>query len=129
MNKIKRIIELTDQIRAAKDNIELLEKERGLIEQALLDEWADDGIHSINMAGRNVHVRTDVYALTPNGMGAVADLLAGSEQYAHIVKPTVNNNTLSAIVRELTADGGELPDNWKGVIERGQRPAIRVTKA
>lgn len=129
MHSVKRIIELTDEIKTTEEHVQALKDERALIEAQLIDEWMEEGLHSVNIDGRNVHIRIDTYAVTPLGMEPVVDKLAAMPEFAHLVKQTVHKGQLSALVRELTEDGAELPPDWEGVIERGQRPAIRVTKA
>jgi len=127
MDEIKRIIELTDQIREAAEHVKALEDERAVLEAKLIDRWADDGVQSVNVEGRCVHMHVSTYADLPQGMEAAIDVLRQSD-FADLVKPTVNRQSLGALVRELHQDGN-LPESFQGVIEVGHRPAIRVRKA
>jgi hypothetical protein len=124
VDKVRRFIALKDQIAKLEGDLEDLNKQRIALEAELIDEWTDAGCNSVELDGRKTYLRIDTYAETPQGMDAVAALLTGGP-YAAIVKPTVNKNTLSALVRELE----ELPAEWEGVIGKGQRPSLRVVKA
>ena len=127
MDTIKRIIELTDAISEANDTIKALEDERAALEAQLIDKWAEDGIQSMHLDGRCVYLHVATYASLPQGMEAAIDVLRQSD-FADLVKPTVNRQSLGALVRELHQDGN-LPAAFEGVIEPGFRPAIRVRKA
>jgi hypothetical protein len=127
MDSIKRIIELTDQIKDAAEHVKALEDERAVLEAQLIDRWAEDGIQSMRLDGRCVHMHVSTYANLPQGMEAAIDVLRQSD-FADLVKPTVNRQSLGALVRELHQDGN-LPPSFEGVIEVGHRPAIRVRKA
>ena len=117
-------MELKDKISALEADLDELNKERGALEEQIIDEWLDAGCNSVELDGRKTYLRVDTYASTPQGMDAVAALLTGGP-YADIVKPSVNKQTLSALVRELD----ELPAEWEGVIEVGKRSSLRVVKA
>ena len=127
MNEIKRIIELTDQIKEAAEHVKALEDERAVLEARLIDKWADEGVQSVNVEGRCVHMHVSTYANLPQGMEAAIDVLRQSD-FADLVKPTVNRQSLGALVRELHQNDN-LPQSFQGVIEVGHRPAIRVRKA
>ncbi|MBP8953567.1 MAG: hypothetical protein KBI47_14330 [Armatimonadetes bacterium] len=124
MDKVRRFMELKDKISALEADLDELNKERGALEEQIIDEWLDAGCNSVELDGRKTYLRVDTYASTPQGMDAVAALLTGGP-YADIVKPSVNKQTLSALVRELD----ELPPEWEGVIEVGKRSSLRVVKA
>jgi hypothetical protein len=97
-------------------------------EQELLDDWADEGLDGMKLDGRTLFVSCTPYATFPQGKDAAVELLKASD-HAGIVQETVNSNTASALVRELTAEGGDLPDGWAGIIERGERYSIGIRKA
>lgn len=127
-NAARRLIALNDEIKELDARLRDLKAEKDTLEVTMLDDWAMEGLDGMKLDGRTLFIRCDTYASFPAGKEAAIELLAESE-HSDIVKPTVNTNTVSALVRELTQDGGELPEAWSGIIEAGQRYAIGIRKA
>lgn len=105
-----------------------MKEQRDASEQALLNEWAVEGLDSVKLDGRTLFIRCDTYASFPQGKESAVQLLKSGD-HADVVQETVNSNTASALVRELVAEGGALPAAWAGVIEAGERYSVGVRKA
>lgn len=97
------------------------------MEAQLVDHYVDNGLQSMNMDGHLVYLSTTVYAELPMGTEAAVKALLDSD-YRDLVKPNVNRQSLSALVRELK-EQGNIPESFEGVIQAGERPGIRVRKA
>ena len=127
MELVKRFIELKDQIDEAEASLKSLREEKDRLEAQLVDHYVDNGLQSVNMDGRLVYLTNTVYAELPQGTEAAIRVLQASD-YRDLVKPNVNRQSLSALVRELK-EQGTIPESFEGVIQAGERPGIRVRKA
>jgi hypothetical protein len=103
-----------EAIRKHEEDLEGLKARRQELEDILVGNWADQGCNGVTVDGQKLYLREDIYATTPQGKPAAVAALQASE-FADIVKPDVNGNTLNALVRELARDG-KLPSVWEGVI-------------
>lgn len=99
------------------------------LEAELIDAFAEAGVQNINVDGKTVYLHRSVYARRCEGVDAeavkAALRAAGAED---LVTETVNANTLSAYVRELTEDDDApgLPEPLVGIVEPGERFGVRI---
>lgn len=124
----RQLIRLADRIKELNAELDEIKAEHDALEAKLLDEWATEGITSIKLDDRTLYVSCRTYATFPQGKDAAVEVLKTGD-HADIVQETVNSNTASALVRELTQDGGELPASWVGIIGVGERYSIGIRKA
>lgn len=104
-------------------------EEADAIQERLIEMFADAGMQNINIDGKTIYLHRSVYAArcagvtTEDVMAALLEADAGD-----LIKPTVNANTLSAWVRELTDDDDApgLPEPVVGVLEPGERFSVRI---
>lgn len=129
VEKVRRYQRLRDAEKAADTEREALKEEADKLQAELISMFASNGLQNLNVDGRTVYLHRSVYAQRKEGVTAedvIAALIADGE--GDLVKPTVNGNTLSAWVRELTEDddAAGLPEHAAEVLEPGERYSVRI---
>lgn len=123
----REYVELADQIATLEAQLKGLKECRDALEAALLERWLDAGLDNLSVNGRKVYTLTRTFAQTPLGKPAAVALLKANPEHGALVEETVNGNRLNALVAELMRDNGNLPPEWKGVIEAYHKPYLRVS--
>jgi hypothetical protein len=77
------------------------------LEDAIREDLIEAGISSINIDGAKVYINRQIWA-SPDGEGAF-EAMKGVEGFDILVKPSVNTQSLSAVVRELPKDKDGMP--------------------
>lgn len=105
-------------------------KERAnLIGKALLDDWANRGMQSVNLQGRTVYIRRDFYCSKKGGVETqkVCDAL---ERMGHrsMVNPSYSPASLKALVREIVDNDQMVPEGLNVLIHYDTVPRL-MTRA
>lgn len=136
----QRIIMLDAKLKAAKSEVENAKAELESAKETLRGEFAAQGVDSIKYHGYTVYAHTSIYAgLNKDGDPDEYDDPARPAMDAlkahgagHLVKETVNQNSLTSWVREFDADLNGLPILPEGLaahIRLSQKDDIRIRKA
>lgn len=129
IKKLRRYKELREAQASSEAEAKAIKDEANALEAELVDEFAEAGVQNINVDGKTIYLHRSVYAQRCAGVTAedvkAALIAAGA---GDLVTETVNANTLSAWVRELTEDDDSpgLPEAVVGVLEPGERYAVRI---
>ncbi len=127
--KVRRYKELRGHQAASEAEAKAIKEEADKLEAELIDAFAEAGVQNINVDGKTVYLHRSVYARRCEGVG-LEDVKAAlrAAGAGDLVTETVNANTLSAYVRELTEedDAPGLPEPLIGVLEPGERFGVRI---
>ena len=127
--KVRRYKELRALQNAGEAEAKAYKDEADQLERELVEAFADAGVQNVNVDGKTVYLHRSVYAQRKPGVTtddvkqALRDAGVGE-----LVTETVNSNTLSAYVRELTEDDDApgLPPAVAAVLEPGERFGVRI---
>ena len=111
---VKQFAELKRQEADLRGQLETVEKARKLLEQQVIDAYAEAGVQKLTVDGATVYLRRDVYPSYPQGKEAAVALLAADPAHQDIVQQTINHQTVCALLRE---QDGNYPAEWQGIIE------------
>lgn len=117
IDKARRLIALDNERSELESRLTELKEERRKLEEALVDEMAENGMQSLRADGCTVYVRREIWASCQD-IGAIGEFPAT----ALFVKPSVSGQTLSAYVRELPRDEEDNP-----IIPDPIRDAVKVS--
>jgi len=93
-----------------KADYEYAKKERAKLEEEVFDRLENANIQSMNIDNSTLYRKTTIYASIKktdkeNGLQWLMN-----NGYDSIIQETVNANTLSAVMKEFIAEGGEIPE-------------------
>lgn len=109
VDKTKRKRELEAELRSVNKEIEG-------VKEAALEEMADAGMSSVPFDDMTVYASKQIRAKVADQEAACVVLARSG--YEDLVKTSVNLNTLSALLKEIDANGETMPPEFDGVIER-----------
>jgi hypothetical protein len=129
MNLVRRYKALKEQQAISEAEAKAMKDEAEIIEEQLIEQFSEAGVQNLNVDGKTVYLHRSIYAQRLPDKTA-EDVIAALEAAGagDLVKPTVNANTLSAYVRELTEDDDApgLPPAVAEVLAPGERFSVRV---
>ena len=111
---VKQFAELKRQEADLRGQLETVEKARKLLEQQVIDAYAEAGVQKLTVDGATVYLRRDVYPSYPQGKDAAVAILQANPETAPLVQQTFNHQQLCALLRERE---GNYPPEWAGVLE------------
>jgi hypothetical protein len=127
--KVRRYKELREAQAASDAEAKAIKEEADKLEAELVEAFGEAGVQNLNVDGKTVYLHRSVYARRCEGIG-LEDVKAAlrAAGAGDLVTETVNANTLSAYVRELTEDDDApgLPEPLVGVLEPGERFGMRI---
>ena len=127
--KIKQLIELDKEIEEMSTQLDLAKEQRKHLEPVVMEELANAGIDKMSMNGRTAFIRTDIYAkkLTKDDDEIRAALiLSDMKDY---IQPKFKMNSISGYLREILAEGKELPKPLAKVIGINEKLSVRTVKS
>ena len=131
---IRQFVRIRAEIEAAEEALDALKKHRDALADIIIAELATAGIESVPLVvdgqSFNVHMAQPLVVWRKEGVDAETLVKAVKDsEMDWLVKETVNSNTLQAHVRELLADGAELPESLSSVLNIFTKTELRATKA
>lgn len=125
-----RLRELRDAKKEAEQRVKELNAAIDDADYALSELMAQTETQSFNRAGTLFYLTTTTRASAlPDRKAELYDALK-AEGYGDLVYETVNANSLSAFVREQTAENGDtLPDWLAGLVTLFEKTSVGVRKA
>ena len=119
------IVTLDAKIKDAVRAVEELKDVRDVLEEQLLEQFAETGTQSVRVSGKSVGMRRDVYAkiLDPERLH---DALRAAG-FGDLIQPKVDSTKLSALVREFDRGDVECPAELAEVVTASEKFSIRVT--
>lgn len=129
---VRRYKELREAEKAADAEKAAIKEEADALEGRLIEMFSDAGVPSISLDGKTIYLHRSTYAQRLPGIDT-DDLKAALREAGagDLIKESINANTLSAYVRELldVDEAPGLPEPLVGVLELGERFAVRVVEA
>jgi hypothetical protein len=129
---VRRYKELREAEKAADAEKSAIKEEADALEGRLIEMFSDAGVPSISLDGKTIYLHRSTYAQRLPGVDTDDVKAALREAGAgDLIKESINANTLSAYVRELldVDDAPGLPEPLQGILELGERFAVRVVEA
>lgn len=124
---IKQYLKLREQQGEAKETAEAARRAADELEQKLLDRFASNGIDKMTIGGATVYLHRQLWASQKDGHDLVAALRKVGLH--HMVSEKCNTQTLSAYVREVERDEGQLPAELEAAVNLTERYSLRVRRA
>lgn len=122
--KLKELIDLYDDIKIQSDNLDETKSKFYSLEQECFSLMQQTGISNITIDGRNMFMRIDRFAQVMDKPRLHKWLRENG--YADLLVENVNSQTLSAVMRELEDEGGDLPEYIKLI--RKNKIGVRKAK-
>jgi hypothetical protein len=127
MTNKQKFIELYNKKGVLIDKLDALKLKMAKIEEALLKEFADEGMSRAAIGTTTLWLDHKVWASAGGDMdGAVSALREAG--FNDLVKESINRNTLSAWVREQAPSKLSSPEEIQAALPAGVRDAIKVTE-
>lgn len=120
-----QMVEIDAEIKEAEALVASIKARRQVVEEQLLEQFAETGTSSVRVNGRTVSMRRDLYSkvLDPERLND-ALRLAG---FGDLIEEKVNSMRLSALVREFDRGDVECPAELAEVVTASEKFSIRVT--
>jgi len=125
--RIQAYIDKKEEINKAEDELEKLKAEYKLQEEVLLRDYETDGIQSMNVSGRNVHLYRDLYVKLVGDIDEAHEALRAAGE-GDLLKYGVNSQSLRARVKELEASDNGIPEGLQPFIETTEAYKIRIRR-
>jgi hypothetical protein len=122
--------ELTERERRNKDEAAEIKTEKDFLAPRILDLMGQDGVTSVKVGGRTVHMRRTIWPKIETDRDDVMRALEMAG-WGDIVKPNYNANTLAAMIRELDRDDEDMPimpPEFNGVLSVAEKFEVRAVK-
>jgi len=127
-DRLKEFAELEGEKAEIKNRLNEITRRLEVIGPELLDDMIDDGIQNINISGRAVHIRKDIWAKVESTKEQVVKALkeSGLEEYVTV---GFNHHSISSYIRHQVEAEEPLPDPLKGHLSANTVLSVRSTKA
>jgi hypothetical protein len=131
---MRQFVRIKNEIAKAEEALEELKKHRDALADVIITELATAGIDSVPLTvdGQtfNVHMAQPLVVWRNEGVTTEALVDAAKKcDVAWMVKEQVSAQTLQAHVRELLADGGEVPEEMAPLLNIFTKTELRAVKA
>ena len=126
--RIQAYIDKRAEINEVEDKLEALKADYKLQEEVLLRDYETDGIQSMNVSGKNVHLYRDLYVKLVGDIDEAHDALRAAGE-GDLLKYGVNASSLRARVKELDASETGIPEGLQPFIETTEAYKIRIRRA
>jgi len=125
--RVQAYIDKKEEIDEAEEVLKGLKAEYSAQEEVLLRDYEIDGIQSMNVSGRNVHLYRDLYVKLVGDIDEAHEALRAAGG-SDLLKYGVNASSLRAWVKELVASDG-IPEGLQPFIETTEAYKIRIRRA
>ena len=126
--RIQAYIDKRAEIDEAEDKLKELKAEYSAQEEVLLRDYETDGIQSMNVSGKNVHLYRDLSVKLGGDIDEAHEALRAAGE-GDLLKYGVNSTTLKARVKELDASYDGIPEGLQPFIETTEAYKIRIRRA
>tara|TARA_Y100000310_G_scaffold210279_1_gene210891 strand:- start:46 stop:444 length:399 start_codon:yes stop_codon:yes gene_type:complete len=126
--RIQAYIDKRAEIDEVEERLKELKAEHKLQEEGLLTDYETDGIQSMNVSGKNVHLYRDLYVKLVGDIDKAHEALRAAGE-GDLLRYGVNSTTLRARVKELDASATGIPEGLQPFIETTEAYKIRIRRA
>lgn len=106
--KLARFAELAEIEDDLDDQLKAVRKEKAALEAELIEEFLDTGIQRVNVNGRTIYLRKQIWASVRDGNKRRACDVLRAEGLDELIEESFNTGTLSAYVREQIERADEI---------------------
>jgi hypothetical protein len=124
---LRKFIELTRRRRELEEQLDDVKQEIAVLEQSLIDQFAQEGINRVSMDGATVYLKRELWASARDGDWQRACAALKEAGLGHYVEEKFNVLSLSAFVREVDRNGDQLPPALADAIAVTEKYSLRVT--
>lgn len=124
---VARLIELDERRHELEGQLDQIKYERKVLEERLMEQWAEAGVQHVRQNGMTVYLRRDVWAGIDAEYKTSAPYAFMRADLGHML--SVNSQTLSAYVRELERKGEEAPEDIRQLIRTTEQFSIRTRRS
>jgi hypothetical protein len=129
-DSLSKFVSLDKERRQVEARLDAIKKEQSILQNALLDEWADRGQQSANVDGLTVYIARDFICSKKSEISTeqIIEVLRqnGLEQ---CVQTGYNATSLKAFVKEQLASESEIPEALKSCLNYDTIPRLRTRLA
>ena len=130
MEQARRLLDAEAEVKRLDEALKEAKAARDQINDALTQCMVDEEVQSVNVAGKLLYLRSDIQASYNKEIEDRFFDTLEAHGYGAIIKPTVNNRTLKASVRELIEQNdGVLPPWLEGMVNIFTKTAVSIKKA
>ena len=125
---IKQWIELDNRRKTHEEDIDKIKTDMNFLEEAILENFATEGIDSCRVNGFTISPKKNVFAVIVDGDKDRAAQALRDAGYGQYIVETINTRSLSSLVSDLIKEEGKLPDEFNGAITTFEKMRLRKTK-
>jgi hypothetical protein len=126
-DSLSQFVALDKERRQVEARLDAIKKEQAILQDALLDEWADRGQQSANVDGLTIYIARDFICSKKSEISTeqIIEVLRqnGLEQ---CVQTGYNATGLKAFVKEQLASESEIPEALKSCLNYDTIPRLRT---
>ena len=126
--RIQAYIDKRAEIDEAEDKLKELKAEYSAQEEVLLRDYEIDGIQSMKVGDKSVHLYRDLYVKLVGDIDEAHEALRAAGE-GDLLKYGVNASSLRARVKELDASETGIPEGLQPFIETTEAYKIRIRRA
>ena len=130
MDKVRTYVRLRRRQAELSSESDTIKEEADGIEQELLEEFATDGVQSMNVDGVTVYLNRQLWAGLEEGVSK-SDAMEALRRAGldHFISEAYNTSTLSGWLRDLEREDEQLPPELEGVIKSTERYSLRTRRS
>ena len=125
--RVQAYIDKRAEIDEAEDKLAALKAEYKLQEEVLLRDYEIDGIQSMKVGDKSVHLYRDLYVKLVGDIDDAHEALRAAGE-GDLLKYGVNSQSLRARVKELDASETGIPEGLQPFIETTEAYKIRIRR-
>jgi len=125
--RMQKFVELEQKKKQLEWDLQRIKDEMTAVETDIIDDLIDNDVDKVSVRGRLLYPKRQVVANVHNKQAAIEAIKkAGLTEY---VGESYNANQISAYLRECDAEGRELPEEFRGIIEPYEKVKLGIRNA
>lgn len=134
LDPVRQFVRIKKEIAELEAQVDEMKKHRDALAELIITELATAGVSSmpLDVDGQTFNVHMVEPLIVWRNEGVTSEMLvdaAKKTDFAYMVKEQINSQTLQAHIRELLADGGEIPAEIKPLLNVFTKPELRAVKS
>ena len=126
----RKLLDLKQQKKNYEETAKALSAQIEELSDSMVKEMDESGMEKFSAFSTTFYVKVTLHASLPAENREKLIRRLRSRKLGHIVKPTINTQTLTAFVKEqITAGGGQAPDWITELVNAYSKPEIATRKA
>jgi len=130
---IRQFVRVKREIAELEAQVDEMKKHRDALAEIIITELSTAGVSSmpLDVDGQTFNVHMAMPLIVWRNEGVTSEMLveaAKKTDMAYMVKEQISSQTLQAHIRELLADGGDIPEELKPLLNVFSKPELRAVK-